>query len=619
MTPLPVIQPQAPRPLFVTTAARVRHVQGFYDEEPEGASRFRWMQARGVIDFEPDPEARFLELWILSEFRDLSQTLAISAGNQARSWPLVAGWAPLSVVVPADASSLVLEANKVFPREYYRGDPRTLAVRVRDVRLHRDPDRHQAVLRQYENSRLNQQELLEDRVALRSTPPSLGIDMHGVCNVKPPCVYCEWDSSKALEGDRATVPFTRETLREWGAFFDNSVTLINCSIGEPFMMRNLDELLEIFGRTGKTLQMTTNGQILTDRNIEKLLGLPIDLYISLDAATAGTYARLRNNTFDRIVDNLRRLIRAKGGRGRLPYVHLVFMPMRCNLGELEDFVRLAADLEVDRLVLRPLNYSDSITLDWDRAGYRFEYARELLPFDELVSASGRAARLCRALSVELADQMDFGGSMRDLFQDDFDREHLQHPQEPASVAVVPPPRPERPVGATTPAAGPTAGEATSPVEPGPGPADRSGEPDAEAAEPAVPSLGAEQAPACLEPWKSLYILRRGVLPCCYGGQPVAPMEEYRSAWNSSLMQAIRRELLRGRFHDYCLHSAACPIVRKAEQAKLLPAPQRLLQRGRHWWWRFNRMTGERPNRYLYLPIKRTLLRARGRGPGQRPG
>ncbi len=515
MSLLPVVPPQAPRPLFVVTAAGVTCTDGFYDEERDGADRFRWMQDRGVLAFEPHPDARFLELWVLSEFRDLSQGLTVTAGAASHTRALMAGWTPLSLPVPGGVSRAVLEVNKLFPREYYPGDHRRLAVRVRDIRLHRDPDRHAAILRQHENSEINQRELLEGRTSLASTPPSLGIDLHGVCNVKPPCVYCEWDFSKELEGDRVTVPFTRETLQEWGAFFDNSVTLINCSIGEPFMMRNLDELLEIFGRTGKVLQMTTNGQILTDRNIQKLVGLPIDLYISLDAATAGTYARLRNDTFERLVNNLRRLVAAKGGRGEMPYVHLVFMPMRCNVHELEDFVRLAADLDVDRMVLRPLNYSDSITLDWDRAGYHFEYKNELLPFEELVRASGRAARLARRLGVELADQMDFGGSMRELFREQFDRDD--------EVAD------EAPVEAQPDAAGPSRDLVTAPA-PVAVPASADVAPDAapvadRSASPALPSLGGERTPACLEPWKSLYILRRGVLPCCYGGQAVAPQED----------------------------------------------------------------------------------------------
>ncbi len=235
---------------------------------------------------------------------------------------------------------------------------------------------------------------VDGRTALDSTPPSLGIDLYGTCNVKPPCVYCEWDHAKNLEGDHVDTPFTRDTLHEWGAFFDNAVSLVNCSIGEPFMMKPIDDLLDAFGDTGKVLEMTTNGQILTERNIQKLLGRPIDLYVSLDAATPLTYARLRNDTFEKILRNLRRLIEAKGGPGKLPRIHLVFMPMRCNVHELDAFVQLCADLRVDRMVLRPLNYSPSSALATDRAGYHYDYQQELLPFDELVQGErqGRAAR-----------------------------------------------------------------------------------------------------------------------------------------------------------------------------------------------------------------------------------
>ena len=83
--------------------------------------------------------------------------------------------------------------------------------------------------------------------------------------------------------------------------------------------------------------------------------------------------------------------------------------MKVNLHELEDFVKLCADLGVDRLILRPLNYSDTIHLDWQRNGHHFRYQNELLPFDQVVKASVDAARWCRRYGVELADQMDFGG------------------------------------------------------------------------------------------------------------------------------------------------------------------------------------------------------------------
>jgi hypothetical protein len=54
-------------------------------------------------------------------------------------------------------------------------------------------------------------------------------------------------------------------------------------------------------------------------------------------------------------------------------------------------------------------------------------------------------------------------------------------------------------------------------------------------------------------------------------------------------------------------------VRKSEQAALMPARQRRLMAARRLWVRFNRDTGDRPNRYLYFPLMRIVNRARRLG------
>ncbi len=603
-------QPLRERPPYLATAEPVWFDTGFYDEERDGLDRFRWMAASGSLAFAHAAEVRFLELWALSEFHDLSQTLVCSAAGGREELPLVAGWGPLSLTVPAGVGRLDLEVNKIFPSAYHPADSRTLSVRLRPPLLHRDPERHARIRRQHDNWAQNVREMLERRVSLDSTPVSLGIDLYGVCNVKPPCVYCEWDYSKSLEGRFVDAPFTPDTLREWGPFFDNSVSLVNCSIGEPFMMKEFDDLLDAFGDGGKVLEMTTNGQILTDRNIQKLLGRPIDLYISLDAGTPATYAKLRNDRFDAIVRNLERLILAKGGPGHYPHVHLVFMPMQVNLHELEAFVRLCARLGVDRLVLRPLNDSPSVALAWDRAGHRYDYQKELLPFDELVRASGRAAELCRRHGVALADQMDFGGGMGAQFETWFEEGRQ-------SVAA----------GQGAPAAPAESSAQDRDAEPS-GPGAQAGPPASASAalqEPAaalqtpvaepLPSLGHERKPACTEPWKSLYILRRGVFPCCYGGAPVAPMDQYREAWNAPVVQAIRAELNEGRFHDYCLRSSTCPIVRKSLESQSLPARQIARLRLRRLWSRLNRATGGAAGRVRFALSWRA---ARGVGAATEP-
>lgn len=568
---------------YRTTAVAVEFGDGFYGQERDDVYLFRWMQPEGELRLPPAAVDRYLEIWVFSNFRDLSQELVASGPQWQELRTLASGWTRMSLAVPAGTDRIRMHVNKPFPKSHYPEDTRNLAIRVRQgAYVHQDEARHRQIEALYANKIHNWQEMLEGKSRLESTPPTLGIDMYGVCNVKPPCVYCEWDISKEMEGDNVDAPFTRETLEGWGDAFAHSSTLVNCSIGEPFMMKNLDELFDIYGDGGKALEMTTNGQILTDRNIEKLLDREIDLYISLDAATPETYARLRNDTLERILANLRRLIAAKGGRDGLPRVHLVFMPMKCNVHELEAFVELCAELEVDRLVLRPLNFSESISLKWERAGYVFDYPKELLPFEELIRVSARAAQLCAEHGVPLSDQLDFGVAMEEMFAEDFVADSPETENDPGA-----PTKPE-----VEPAPSVEAATAPSAQEPSP----QGGE--AAVAE----SLGEENLPACLEPWTSLYILRRGVLPCCYGGHPVAEMESHEEAWNSEIVQEIRSELAQGRFHVYCLRSPSCPIVRKDSHAGALPRSQAVYLRGREFLQKLDRHFFGVPGK-IYRPTK----------------
>ena len=559
----------APAAPYLATAAPLRFGGGFYAEELAEGLPFRWMGPEASLECDPEPRPRFLELWLHSHFHDGSQRLlATLEGGATADHGLVHGWNRLSLPMAPGVSRVRLQVNRPFPRELHPGDGRTLAVQVRTASVHADPARHDHVARQHANTRANLDELLAGRVELTSTPPKLGIDIQGACNVKPPCVYCAWDFSKEQEGANVDIAFTRETLDEWGDLFENSQELVNCSIGEPFMGKNMDELLDAFGDRGKLLEMSTNGQILTDGNIARLLGRNVHLYISLDAATASTYARLRNTRWELLLQNIRRLVAAKGGPGHLPLIYLVFMPMKANLHEVDDFVRLCAELRIDRLALRPLNDLEGLDLKWDRAGYTFDYAQEVLPWPTLVRISGRVAELCNRLGVALSDQLDFGGSMESQFKDLYEegrREAARQFEGGSAPAVA--------EALAKPAVPGTAGPAVS--APAPAPA-------------SLPTLGAERLPACTEPWKSLYILRRGIRPCCYGAAEIADTRDYRQAWNSPLMQGIRRQLLRGTFHSYCFDSPDCPIVKKAHEGRSLTRREEGLRLVRRTWDRLKR-------------------------------
>ena len=90
-------------------------------------------------------------------------------------------------------------------------------------------------------------------------------------------------------------------------------------------------------------------------------------------------------------------------------------------------------------------------------------------------------------------------------------------------------------------------------------------------------------PLCTEPWESYYILRRGILPCCYGHPIKALMSDWREAWNCEEVQEIRRHLARGELSQYCRESLSCPIVQRVtakereERGEPLKPPPKVLR------------------------------------------
>lgn len=81
-------------------------------------------------------------------------------------------------------------------------------------------------------------------------------------------------------------------------------------------------------------------------------------------------------------------------------------------------------------------------------------------------------------------------------------------------------------------------------------------------------------PLCSEPWQCLYVLNRGITPCCYGKQPIATLEGVENGalenflddtWNSEVLVEIREKLVKHQLADYCKNTPSCPIVKKIKR------------------------------------------------------
>jgi MoaA/NifB/PqqE/SkfB family radical SAM enzyme len=85
------------------------------------------------------------------------------------------------------------------------------------------------------------------------------------------------------------------------------------------------------------------------------------------------------------------------------------------------------------------------------------------------------------------------------------------------------------------------------------------------------SLRELSEPLCAEPWKTLYVLGRGIMPCCYATEPLAKWEDQgnrsldqflQDTFNSPKYQDLRSELAAGRLATYCRNTPSCPVLKR---------------------------------------------------------
>ena len=98
-----------------------------------------------------------------------------------------------------------------------------------------------------------------------------------------------------------------------------------------------------------------------------------------------------------------------------------------------------------------------------------------------------------------------------------------------------------------------------------------------------------QAPLCSEPWKTAYLLNRGLTPCCYVREPMVAWKDIdtgelessvQSALNSEPFRELRRDLARGRLGKVCERATGCPIVRaQTGRGRSIPADKSDADRG----------------------------------------
>lgn len=127
--------------------------------------------------------------------------------------------------------------------------------------------------------------------------------------------------------------------------------------GEPMLNSDIYKMIEYANQKDMIVSIPTNGMLLTKENSIKLLESdPYEVVISLDAANPNTYESIRvGGDFYKVVDGVRYLTEEKRKRQLVtPIVILQMVLTKKNEGETKDFIKLAKDIQVDRVTIKSL-------------------------------------------------------------------------------------------------------------------------------------------------------------------------------------------------------------------------------------------------------------------------
>jgi MoaA/NifB/PqqE/SkfB family radical SAM enzyme len=132
------------------------------------------------------------------------------------------------------------------------------------------------------------------------------------------------------------------------------------------------------------------------------------LFVSIDSASSAGYSWYRNDKFEQILENLRRLCKEKKKHGDQLKVIVSYIVMPSNIGDVVSLIKLMESVGVDGVKLRllfsgPKMKPESVV----RNGVAFEYEREILDLRSLENVVQLAKKVARGSSLTVTSELDF--------------------------------------------------------------------------------------------------------------------------------------------------------------------------------------------------------------------
>ncbi|MCX5713776.1 MAG: SPASM domain-containing protein, partial [Candidatus Omnitrophica bacterium] len=202
---------------------------------------------------------------------------------------------------------------------------------------------------QRKNSDLNDREYNEGKIILESSPKAIFIQAAGPCNSY--CVFCSRGPDYKLFN---LVEHRKKFEKNLYPFIERAQTLIFTGSGEFLQLPDAQDTLDFFDYRFPHVQkfFSTNGSSLKQWVADKIISgrSNYTIHASLHASNAKLHKTLtRMDNFDAIIGQIKYIIANRKDASKLK-VNLIFVATTLNIEDLPEFIKLASELKVDKVV-----------------------------------------------------------------------------------------------------------------------------------------------------------------------------------------------------------------------------------------------------------------------------
>lgn len=198
-----------------------------------------------------------------------------------------------------------------------------------------------------------------------NAPVYVEISPVNYCNQK--CIFCGLDAWHGKEKlNTKTLEATILELAQMG-----TKSIMFAGAGESLLHPDLPEIVKLANDHKVEVSITTNGSV--DNKLDILKQNCSWIKISFDAGDMETYKKVHGvDMFDAVVSNIKKLVSLEGKAE----ITMQFLVLEENIHSIEEFIKLAESLGVDRIILKP--YSQHLSSINKRGYFYYEETIELI-------------------------------------------------------------------------------------------------------------------------------------------------------------------------------------------------------------------------------------------------